>query len=237
MSKFVEVLAVLLRPIAIAASLIFDLIRRLVSSLATFVIAAAICIGLLVFLIVNAASINHNYSTINDQKNEAFRQYKSLLAKLETMDADQYNQRFMNGFNPTELTKISESFLQYDLYINSVLLKKGQTTIQSGTKDISIVLIEKYSAKAGNNLPASVLEYGSRAKSYLKSPIFKIMTTKSKFDATLRKRAEGDGYRLVYGFTNVNPGEIITVDIDKEIAKKLGLNQPGFEIIYSGGKV
>lgn len=209
-------------------------LRIFLSDQKVFGVIILIYLTAIILLIVASFNIISKTDKALAENQKLFDSYFALEGNVNDKNASLFEEKLNASFSKMELIKITQSYMHFTLFVNGQEVK-DISTIYANTKNVTIKFKETCDKKVFNVLPKSIADYSSFVKISDATKILKINTNAAKF--TTAMNATDNEKWITYSFSNVNSGEIITVEIlNKELARKMGLNADMFEIIYNKAK-
>ena len=198
---------------------------------AGLIVYLALSLLVIVGLVIVVVKLYGWTSSSAEERDDAFRLLEDAEQKLEARNAELYEQRLDGAFTDEQIVALTEQFVEYDLYVNNRKVEEDQTIVYSQTPRVMITFYEKFGKDARKLFPDNVLYKTSKvARAVLEEKIL-VSVTKSEFEFKEMVTEEGIRTDLVFG--GVEPGEIITLDLDYEFSELLGLQDSSIEIFYN----
>jgi hypothetical protein len=161
----------------------------------------------------------------------ALQHYNDENAKMQAENLKAFEFALKASFSKPQLVKIAQSSTKYGLSINGTAIANNDNTIYSDRPTVDILISENYGRTAIENLPRSIIEMGSVMDLKSASKLVKIEYGKSTLKTKLYNYYYGKS--LSYMISNLKPGDIITIEVLPDIARKIGLDDNIIEIFYN----
>ncbi len=165
------------------------------------------------------------------ERNDAFRLFLDASERLEQKNLGLYESRLKGAFTEEQLSALTGQFVSYDLYINNRKVEDDQTIVYSQTPYIRITFYEKFDQNIRELFPESILIQTSEIAG--DSLADRILVSVTESDYLIEERVTEDGIRKDLIFNGVEPGEIVTLDMDYEFSELIGLSNSSIEIFYN----
>jgi len=190
-----------------------------------------ICAIAFAVLLLVAFNTNKEYTGQRNLLQENFANYTVAVEKLEAKNQELYSQRILGSFTQPQLVRMKEKFNRYALLINNNHIKENTYTFESKTDKIVITFYERFERDSFFPFPGDLVHSISMINEETIENLIRIYTNEAEY--SFRTELAEDGRKVHVDFNNVNPGEIITLDIAFDFAKKLGLDDGSLEIFYA----
>lgn len=183
-------------------------------------------ISVIIFLIL----ITFKQKALLVETNSARLKHENFVMEIKKENIKAFEKTLYKSFNAALLTKRAQSKFTYILMINGEKVSSSGK-IFSKTPSITMQLFENFDKDDLEILPKTIIESGSILNENSKSTVIKISS--NKFVAKTKLINSQKGNSFLYEFSNVKNGEIITIEIEPKIAKKIGLSVNTIEIFYN----
>ena len=168
-------------------------------------------------------------ATIN---NSAARlKYNDINAKMQAENLKAFEITLKASFSKPQLIKIAQNRTIYSLTVNGTNVVKNTGAIYSDRPTVAIMISENYGRDALKMLPRSIIELGSVIELKSASSLAKVKHGKATLKTKLYNFYYGKS--LSYLVSDLKPGDIITVEVLPEIARKIGMEDNIIEIFYN----
>lgn len=200
-----------------------------------FIITLVIAGFLLSTVIQTGANINES----KEELEEIYREYEVVRDELKRLNNEEYMKVLSEAFTPTQLLSIKERYTDYALQINGRAIDPDRSIIEIGSNNLKLSFYEKFNPEIYNLFPERFIHEVSlfsdtdyREMEKINSFI-NIYTNQATYVESSEILLSGEGIMKHYYFENIQPGEIITLDIQYQLAQKMGLDDGTLEIFYS----
>jgi len=188
------------------------------------------------------SSIIRTQREINDSKEElgeVFEEYLEHRNQLEMINKELYMEVLDETFSASQLLQLKERYTSYALQVNGKVITGNKSVIELNSNSAVITFFEKFDIGIGNVFPDKILydislfsDNNYKDMKKINDLIF-IYTNQATYEEKSEILLSGDGIMKHYYFENLQPGEIITLDIHHELSQKIGLDDGTIEIFYS----
>jgi len=166
-----------------------------------------------------------------EERAMTFDLYRESQDKLKVKNAEMYLEKIQNSFTDEQLKKIIEKHTTYKLFINNKIAEKKTATFYSTTDKTLITFYEQYPSDVKDMIPEALIKKYSKIDETEILKLIKISANAAKY--TITEQEYPDGRKLYIQFDSVKTGEIITLDLESNFAKTLGLEEYSIEIFYN----
>jgi len=164
-----------------------------------------------------------------------YQKFTEVSKKMENENIKALEKTLMKTFTKKQLVKIVRSELDYSMIINGDKFPVNTNTISITTPKFELQLYEYFGSDALDILPKNIINMGSMFNTLKNLKAINISTNKAKYSTKMTEII--DGRLISYKFSNLENGEIITLEIDPIIAKKIKLEVDNVvEIYYTEAK-
>ena len=208
-----------------------DKIKKFIENNRYFVPLITVSAVLLMVLSTGALIMNGRLNTLSVRYNASLDAFNEANDKLFSKNMAAFEKTLLGSFNEQQLVRIAQKNTKYGISINGTPLGKSESVVYSQRPTIAVLLSENYGKDTLNLLPRSVVEMGSIIA--LENATDLIQVTYG--EATM----ENNVYDYFYGKTlsflvsNLKAGDIVTIEVAPDIARKIGLDDNIIEIIYN----
>ena len=206
-------------------------IKKFIENNKYFVPLIAISAVLLMLLSTGVLIMNNRLNALSVRYNASLNAFNEANDKLFSENMAAFEKTLLGSFDEPQLIRIAHKNTKYGISINGTPLGENQSIVYSERPTIAVLLSENYGKDTLNYLPRSVVEKGSII-ALEKAPEL-IQVTYG--EATM----ENNVYDYFYGKTlsylvsNLKAGDIVTIEVAPDIARKIGLEDNIIEIIYN----
>lgn len=209
----------------------FDRIRKFIENNRYFIPLVGILGALLIVFSVGALVMNNRYKALSVRYDASLNEFNKANDKLFAENMTAFEKILLGSFSEQQLVRIAQKNTKYGISINGTPLGKNESIVYSQRPTIAVLLSENYGKDSLNYLPRSVLEKGS---------IIALANAPSLIEVTYGEgKLENNVYDFYYGKTlsylvsDLKAGDIVTIEINPEIAKKMQMEDNIIEIIYN----
>lgn len=209
----------------------FDRIRKFIENNRYFIPLMGALGALLIVFSVGALVMNNRYKALSVRYDASLNEFNKANDKLFAENMASFEKILLGSFSEKQLVQIAQKNTNYGVSINGTPLGKNESVVYSERPTVAVLLSENYGKNSLNYLPRSVLEKGS---------IITIANAPSLVEVTFGEaKLENNVYDFYYGKTlsylvsGLKPGDIVTIEINPEIALKMELEDNIIEIIYN----
>lgn len=208
-----------------------DKIKKFIENNKYFIPLITVSAVLLMVLSTGALIMNGRLNTLSVRYNASLDAFNEANDKLFSKNMAAFEKTLLGSFNEQQLVRIAQKNTKYGISINGTPLGKSESVVYSQRPTIAVLLSENYGKDTLNLLPRSVVEMGSIIA--LENATDLIQVTYG--EATM----ENNVYDYFYGKTlsflvsNLKAGDIVTIEVAPDIARKIGLDDNIIEIIYN----
>lgn len=204
--------------------LLLDKNKVFISIIAVYIVLLPVLFTVLLLLSKSVnANIDKNYRVITA--------YNEINNKIKEENFSLLEKRMLASFSDTQLKNISNKYINYELLINGESIKGSKNKVYSKSSTIQILLEEKYDANVFEILPKKIIEYSSVINLENANKVIAISADTAKFGTEIKNNENSKV--LIFNFSNVKAGEIITLEIVSGLSKKIGLNENIVEVFYN----
>lgn len=198
--------------------------------------AASFLTGIL-FLVITVLTINivnKNNNKIGDLtgKNLTLKNQINDYNDKITLENDKYFAKMLIRLFPEDkLQNMAKDYWIYSISVNGATVKENTINVNTSNVVVSITQTEK-----ANKLPSLVSIKGSVTNGVANKQFFDLATvTSTTTKPTLETKQDTEQKTTTqnYKFTNLNIGEIVTINLDPELATRLGLTDNIVEIFFA----
>lgn len=206
-------------------------IKKFIENNKYFVPLIAVSAVLLMVLSTGVLIMNGRLNALSVRYDASLNAFNEANDKMFGENMAAFEKTLLGSFNEQQLVRIAQKNTKYGISINGTPLGKSESVVYSQRPTIAVLLSENYGKDTLNLLPRSVVEKGSII-ALEKAPEL-IMVTYG--EATM----ENNVYDYFYGKTlsflvsNLKAGDIVTIEVAPDIARKIGLDDNIIEIIYN----
>lgn len=208
-----------------------DKIKKFIENNKYFIPLITVSAVLLMVLSTGALIMNGRLNTLSVRYNASLDAFNEANDKLFSKNMAAFEKTLLGSFNEQQLVRIAQKNTKYGISINGTPLGMSESVVYSQRPTIAVLLSENYGKDTLNLLPRSVVEMGSIIA--LENATDLIQVTYG--EATM----ENNVYDYFYGKTlsflvsNLKAGDIVTIEVAPDIARKIGLDDNIIEIIYN----
>ena len=206
-------------------------IRLLANNKKFFMPFVIICLSLLVILSSGTLIMNSIKAGAVKENSAALQHYNDENAKMAAENLKAFEFALKASFSKPQLIKIAQSGTKYGLSINGTNIANNNNTIYSDRPTVGILIFESYGRVALDTLPRSIIEMSSVIELNTALKLVKIEYGKATLKTKLYNYYYGKS--LSYTVSNLKPGDIITIEILPDVARKIGLSDNIIEIFYN----
>lgn len=209
----------------------FNKLRKFVENNKYFIPLMGVLSVLLVLFSIGAFITNKKMNVLSVRYDASLNEFNKANDKLFGMNMAAFEKILLGSFNNEQLVRISKKNTNYGISINGKPLRKDQNMVDSERPTVAILLSENYGKEALNSLPRSVVEKGSIITLENAPNLIEVIHGDAKLENNIYDFYYGK--TLSYLVTGLKVGDIITLEIEEKIARKMGLQDNIIEIFYS----
>lgn len=209
----------------------FDRIRKLIENNRYFIPLMGILGASLIVFSIGSLIMNNRYKALSVRYDASLNEFNKANDKLYAENMAAFEKILLGSFSENQLVRIAQKNTKYGISINGTPLGKSESVVYSERPTVAVLLSENYGKDALNYLPRSVLVKGS---------IIDLANAPSLIDVTYGEaKMENNIYDFYYGKTlsylvsDLKAGDIVTIEINPEIAAKMEMEDNIIEIIYN----
>jgi len=206
-------------------------IRKLLRNNRFFIPFVSICAILLVILTVGAAVMGNKKEAALLKNGAALQTYNDVNDKMANENMKAFEITLKASFTKEQLIKIAQHQTIYSLTVNGTNVAKNTDIIYSDRPTVSVLISENFGRDALKILPRNIIEMGSVVELKSATKLVKVSYGKSKMRTKLYNYFYGKS--LSYLVSDLKAGDIVTIEIMPEIARKIGLTDNIIEIFYN----
>lgn len=203
----------------------------------SFIWTAATFLTGILFLIITVLTfnlVNKNSQKISElkAKNLALTsQINDYNDKIVVENDKYFAKMLMRLFPEDKLQNMAKDYWLYSISVNGAPVKGNTVNVNTANVVVSLTQTEKV-----NKLPSLVSIKGSVTngdpnKKF--NDLASVTATTTKPTQETKQNAESKSITQNYQFTNLNVGEIVTINLDPELATRLGLTDNIVEIFFA----
>lgn len=210
----------------------FYKIRKFIENNKYFVPLIGISAALVIVLSVGALIMNSRLNALSVRYDSSLKAFNEANDKLYSENMAAFEKTLLGSFSDPQLIRIAQKNCKYGIQINGTALGMNETVVYSERPTVAVLLSENYGKDTLNLLPRSIVEKGSIITLDKAPSLIKVTYSDG---ATM----ENNVYDYFYGKTlsylvsGLKAGDIVTIEVDPEIAKKIGLTDNIIEIFYN----
>lgn len=208
----------------------FFKIRLLINNNKFFSILISICSVMIISVIIILIVFTIKQKALLLATNSARLKHESFVMEIRKENIKAFEKTLNESFDVSILTKRIQAKFTYELMINGKKIITSNN-IYSKTPSITMQLFENFDKEDLEIFPKNLIEMGYMLTEDNKISVIKISSNKARVN--IKYIASKTGNSITYEFTNVKNGEIITIEIEPKIAKKIGLKVNSLEILYN----
>jgi hypothetical protein len=198
--------------------------------------AAAFLTGILflVITVFTANLVNKNNQKYSELKvkNLALKSQISVYNDKIVVENDKYFAKMlMRLFTEDKLQNMAKDNWSYSLSVNGTPVNGNVVNVNTQNVTVSVTETEK-----ANKLPSLVSVKGSVTNGVANKKFYDLVAvtaTTTKPTQETKQDAERKTTTQNFKFTNLNVGEIVTINLDPELATRLGLTDNIVEIFFA----
>lgn len=206
-------------------------IKKFIENNKYFVPLIVVSAVLLMVLLTGVLIMNSRLNALSVRYNASLDAFNEANDKMFSLNMAEFEKTLLGSFDEAQLIKIAQKNSKYGISINGNQLNTNESVVYSERPTIAVLLSENYGKDTLNLLPRSVVEKGSIVALDKAADLIKV----TYGEATM----ENNVYDYFYGKTlsylvsNLKAGDIVTIEVAPDIARKIGLEDNIIEIIYN----
>lgn len=206
-------------------------IRKILNNNRFFLPFVSVCGVLLIVFSIGTLVMSNKKDSTEIKHSIALEKYNDMNAKLKAENMKAFEKTLRASFSDEQLVKIAQYGTKYSVTINGERVAENTNVIYSKRPTIAILISENYGRTELDNLPRGIIEIGSVIELKSASKLLKV----TYGNATLKTKLYNFYYgkTLSYMVSNLKAGDIVTIEILPEVAKKMGLYDNIIEIFYN----
>lgn len=189
-----------------------------------------VCSALIIIFSISLVINDNIYKSVSNKNGIALQEYNSVNEKMQNENMKSFEKTLKSSFSAQQLIKISQNETLYSLTVNGTNVTDS-STIYLKSPSATILLSENYGKTTLNLLPRSIIEMGSIMKEKDAFNLLSISPKKEKVKTKLYDFYYGK--TISYTIDNIKVGDIITIELEPTLAKKIGFESEYIEIFYN----
>lgn len=206
-------------------------VRKIINNKLVVGIFLAVTIVLITGFTIGAVVTAQRVQAATAVNDDARELYNAINAKMYAENMTAFEKSLRGSFSEQQLGRIAQSDIRYGITINGDQVEKNTEIYESTRPTVAVLLSESYGRAVLNLLPSSILEMGSILN--LKDADKLIKITYQRGDAVNRLYEFGYGKSLSYQVSDLQPGDIVTIEIAPWLAQKMEMEDNIIEVFYS----
>jgi len=191
----------------------------------------AVSASLLLVLSIGVLIMNSRLNALSVRYNASLDAFNAANDKLFSENMAAFEKTLLGSFNEQQLVRIAQKNTKYGISINGTPLGLNESVVYSERPTIAVLLSENYGKDTLNLLPRSVVEMGSIIELEKASELIKVTYGEATMENNVYDYFYGK--TLSYLMSNLKAGDIVTIEVTPDIARKIGLEDNIIEIIYN----
>ncbi len=206
-------------------------IKKFIENNKYFVPLIVVSAVLLMVLSTGVLIMSSQLKALSVRYNASLDAFNAANDKLFSENMAAFEKTLVGSFDEQQLVRIAQKNIKYGISINGEPLREDQSVVYSERPTIAVLLSENYGKDTLNYLPRSVVDMGSIIALEKAPELIKV----TYGEATM----ENNVYDYFYGKTlsylvsNLKAGDIVTIEVAPDVARKIGLEDNIIEIIYN----
>jgi len=206
-------------------------IKKFIENNKYFVPLIAVSASLLLVLSIGVLIMNSRLNALSVRYNASLDAFNAANDKLFSENMAAFEKTLLGSFNEQQLVRIAQKNTKYGISINGTPLGLNESVVYSERPTIAVLLSENYGKDTLNLLPRSVVEMGSIIELEKASELIKVTYGEATMENNVYDYFYGK--TLSYLMSNLKAGDIVTIEVTPDIARKIGLEDNIIEIIYN----
>ena len=206
-------------------------IRNFIDNNKYFVPLTVVSAVLLMVLLTGVLIMNSRLNALSVRYNASLDAFNAANDKMFSLNMAEFEKTLLGSFDKQQLVRIAQKNTKYGISINGDNLRNDQNVVYSKRPTIAVLLAENYGKDTLNLLPRSVVEMGSIISLDKTSDLIKVTYGESTMENNVYDYFYGK--TLSYLVSNLKAGDIVTIEVAPDIARRIGLEDNIIEIIYN----
>ena len=209
----------------------FDRIRKFIENNRYFIPFVGILGALLIVFSIGALIMNNRMNVLTVRYDASLIAFNEANDKLYAENMTAFEKILLGSFSENQLVRIAQKNTNYGISINGEPLGKNESIVYSQRPTVAVLLSENYGKDSLNYLPRSVLDKGSIINLANAPSLIKVTYSDAQLENNIYDFYYGK--TLSYLVSDLKPGDIVTIEINPEIAAKMEIEDNIIEIIYN----
>ncbi len=203
----------------------------------SFIWTAATFLTGILFLIITVFTIslvnknNHKIAELKAKNLELSTKINDYSGKIVTENDKYFAKMLIRLFPEDKLQNMAKDNWTYSISVNGTAVKGNTVNVNTPNVVVSITQTEKV-----NKLPLLVSIKGSVTNGAPNKQFYDLATVSATITKPTQETKQSTEEKTTiqnYNFTNLNVGEIVTINLDPELATRLGLTDNIVEIFFA----
>jgi hypothetical protein len=191
----------------------------------------SVCASLLIVFSVSVLIMYNRTESLSVRYDESLKAFNEANDKMLSENMAAFEKTIFGSFTEQQIIKIGQKNSNYGISINGDPLGLSESVVYSDRPTVAVLLSENYGKDSLNYLPRSVIEKGSIIDLKNAESLIKVTHGDAKLENNVYDYFYGK--TLSYLVSDLKPGDIVTIEVNPDIARKIGMEDNIVEIFYN----